>query len=611
MEKRRKNFYLLRLKNSSVPELIYRLKQTFFIGRLGISPKRKRSYSVQVPIMSRSDVEELKPPSLKLEADEKIVNSIIGGKFFSLHSNGYNIESFQEQNSHIFFSDIKPSDLPLDIRSAWEPARLQHITILLAYLQNNTNIIDTDTLKQFAKKGVLQWIEDNPFLCGPHYISAMECGLRIPVFFYALKQLEDLTSREYQLILGTIFCHAKWISRGISLYSSLGNHTVAECMGLIFAGAIFRKTKAGKQWLERGCMLLRTVLRHQVLEDGGPVEQSLKYHRFVLDLYWLCVDFLEKNNLFDCSDVKPKLSLGEHFLSAFEDCRRHIPSIGDSDNGHAVAPNVSPRRVEGRRNKPKIKISEHSGYTIINLKNRAMLIFDHGPLGMPPLYNHGHADALSIILTKEDQEILVDSGTYRYNGVPEWRKYFKGTRAHNTVNIDGLDQAIQETSFIWSKPYRAELIKFEKTDDRVVLEAFHDGYSRLKSPVWHKRSIIYLDETIIIIKDTFCGKGKHNFELNYHFHPQTVLVKESDWWRIDTQKFSVFMKILGDEDFVVIKGQESPLLGWYSPCYGMKEACNVLNCQKSGFTNEISFITAICLEVPDPKKNLEEIAAEF
>ena len=65
--------------------------------------------------------------------------------------------------------------------------------------------------------------------------------------------------------------------------------------------------------------------------------------------------------------------------------------------------------------------------------------------GMPPLYNHGHADALSITLSVGGKETLVDPGTYRYNGEPEFRKYFKGTRAHNTVTIDGLDQAVQET----------------------------------------------------------------------------------------------------------------------------------------------------------------------
>ena len=47
--------------------------------------------------------------------------------------------------------------------------------------------------------------------------------------------------------------------------------------------------------MNRGIDLLQQELFHQILDDGGPAEQSLNYHRFVLDLYWLAVDFMEKN----------------------------------------------------------------------------------------------------------------------------------------------------------------------------------------------------------------------------------------------------------------------------------------------------------------------------
>jgi len=85
------------------------------------------------------------------------------------------------------------------------------------------------------------------------------------------------------------------VSRNLALYSSLGNHTVCECIGLVFGGAVFRETGEGKKWLSRGCTLLEKELSHQILDDGGPAEQSLNYHRFVLDLYWLACGFLEKN----------------------------------------------------------------------------------------------------------------------------------------------------------------------------------------------------------------------------------------------------------------------------------------------------------------------------
>ena len=101
------------------------------------------------------------------------------------------------------------------------------------------------------------------------------------------------------------------------------------------------------------------------------------------------------------------------------------------------------------------------------------------PLGMAPFYNHGHADALSITLSKNGKPFIVDPGTYRYNGVPRWRRYFKGTRAHNTVTIDDQDQAIQETSFIWSHPYEARLTAYQEENGDIFYHAVHDGYTAI------------------------------------------------------------------------------------------------------------------------------------
>ena len=212
---------------------------------------------------------------------------------------------------------------------------------------------------------------------------------------------------------------------------------------------------------------------------------------------------------------------------------------------------------------------------------------------MAPLYNHGHADALSITLTKDGRAIFVDPGTYRYNGVPEWRSYFRGTRAHNTVAIDGMDQAVQETGFIWSRPYKSELLSVIEHGDRVSIEATHDGYSRLKEHVKHKRSVLFFEKTNFRIKDTFSGEGIHDFELNYHLHPDALVTKNGGWWLIDCQGTKVFIRLEGECDFLFVRGQEDPLLGWYSSSYGEKRKSGVLSYKKIGSVNEVSFFTEI------------------
>ena len=66
------------------------------------------------------------------------------------------------------------------------------------------------------------------------------------------------------------------------------------------------------------------------------------------------------------------------------------------------------------------------------------LIFDCGPLGDG---GHGHLDLLSVEIAAGGRSLVVDPGRYTYaEGEPNWRHWFKGTAAHNTVVVDGLDQ---------------------------------------------------------------------------------------------------------------------------------------------------------------------------
>jgi hypothetical protein len=410
---------------------------------------------------------------------------------------------------------------------------------------------------------------------------------------------------EPQLVLASLYHHAWWIEKRLSIYSSLGNHTICESVGLVFAGAVFGESNEGKAWLSTGIRMLDQELVHQILSDGGPAEQSINYHRFVLDLYWLTIDFLESNHFFDCSAWKPRLLAGEGFFHALLDASGKPSSIGDSDDGHAIAPGISPKRGTPVSNSETSVTFPDTGYTVIRKPNHFLLTFDHGPLGMAPLYNHGHADALSITLSVNGEKLLIDPGTYRYNGVPEWRRYFKGTRAHNTVTIDGQDQAIQETGFIWSHPYTTKLVRRDQTEGGLELEAWHDGYARLnKHPVIHTRRLQYDDDVTIITKDSFVGKGVHEFELNFHLHPDCRVFSENGIWTIQNKNASIYLTLLSPGSFQEVSGKTDPILGWYSPAYNLKQECSVLQVKQTGTPEQIVFITAIGI---DQQFNIEQL----
>ena len=230
---------------------------------------------------------------------------------------------------------------------------------------------------------------------------------------------------------------------------------------------------------------------------------------------------------------------------------------------------------------------------------------------MSPLYNHGHADALSITLNKNGKQILVDPGTYQYNGASEWRRYFKGTRAHNTITIDGRDQSVQETGFIWSHPFNVTVLGMSENAKNFFINAVHDGYERLEGPVRHKRDLLFFDETCFLIKDSFQGKGVHHFELNFHLHPDAEQMKQKEWWQINNEGTRIYMRMIENSDFDIICGSKDPIHGWYSPAYGKMIECNVMSCQKKGLPHEVSFLTAICTDALPDIKSIQEKLVYF
>jgi hypothetical protein len=151
------------------------------------------------------------------------------------------------------------------------------------------------------------------------------------------------------------------------------------------------------------------------------------------------------------------------------------------------------------------------------------IVIDCGPFGAGAA-GHGHADALSITATAGSRELLIDSGTFEYVGGGFERDRFRGTRAHNTLMVDGLDQAEPSGPFAWKN------LPNVTTENWIAGKAFdlfagsHDGYARLPSPVIHRRFVFSLKSRFWLVRDLAIGAGKHQlehqFDLLWHIAPE-------------------------------------------------------------------------------------------
>ncbi len=107
------------------------------------------------------------------------------------------------------------------------------------------------------------------------------------------------------------------------------------------------------------------------------------------------------------------------------------------------------------------------------------------------------------------------------------------------------------------------------------------------------------------------GKGFHDFEINFHLHPDALVIKKNSWWQTKNEGAHIYMRLLENCDFSIIRGLKDPIHGWYSPAYGKKLKSNVMSCQKNGFPHEICFLTAICAEDIIDMKNIQVMLIYF
>jgi hypothetical protein len=231
-------------------------------------------------------------------------------------------------------------------------------------------------------------------------------------------------------------------------------------------------------------------------------------------------------------------------------------------------------------------------------------IFDHGPLGMSPSYGHGHADALSLLLVSRGEDVFVDTGTYTYTGDQRWRRYFRSTPAHNTITVDGRDQAQQEACFLWSKPFSARLLASEIDGNmcgRMVAD--HDGYHNYG--VRHVRGVAWVRNQWLVVCDRLFGEGTHELDLHWHLATPPTW-QDTGTFDLQVPGGTVTVRCWGGA-VSSHSGERTPTVGWRSPSYGTIEPITTVRMYYRGRLPH-TFTTLIRLPGSHPPGNTLEDA---
>ena len=509
------------------------------------------------------------------------------------------------------------------IKFAWELNRLQHWPRLaIAYCITGNNKYYKELFSELD-----YWLKANPYPKGINWISGIELGLRIVSLYYTLKLIgtEELGTKEKKNIINFIYLHARHLYRYPSKYSSCANHALAEALGLFIAGIAFPYLKDASKWKTFGKRVLEREVIRQILPDGSSFEYTTPYLQFVADhfliYYLLCREYGESISPM----IEQRLKVICEFIMHIVDKKGNIPMIGDDDDGYllklspedsnnflsilntcgilfqkpdwihpAARLDVKTLLLLGSQAmqqwedmyaaqawKRKSAYFRNAGLGVIAddmLGKEILFIGNNGPTGLQPLGGHGHADALSFWLSVDGQPFFVDPGTYLYHSGGKWRRYFRSTAAHNTVEIDGQDQAEQVADFMFASFYKIQNVYWSEEEDKIIWGAAHDGYRRLPDPVMHNRKVLF-DKTKCLFKiiDSIEAKKRHQIKLFFHLHPDMHVQDEgNNTYLISFDITSVRLSVDSNMKPTKYCGSEDPLSGWYSPKFNCLQETTTL-----------------------------------
>lgn len=325
-----------------------------------------------------------------------------------------------------------------------------------------------------------------------------------------------------------------------------GNHVLRNAVGLIFAGVCL-----GNPRLEqRATALLRRELAAQILADGGHEERSTAYHRAVLADLDGVAQLLRRA----AGTVPPWLESARSRMSSWDDQMRGpdgtLPLLNDGWVGPA-----RPRTVG-----PALTVLPSSGYVVLR-HGEHQAILDVAPMAPRHLPAHAHADVLSFVLWGEGSPLIVDPGTFTYSG-PD-RDRFRATAAHNTLEIDGIDQCELWGNFRAAFLPSVECVEIDQQDSVTVVTARHNGYRRLADPVTHERRFCWLPDTGLVVIDTLHAARAHSARSRLHLAPG-IRVQRS----FALGPFLVRALGAGPEPLVIA--------GEYAPHFGVRRPISVI-----------------------------------
>jgi hypothetical protein len=360
------------------------------------------------------------------------------------------------------------------------------------------------------------------------------------------------------------------------------NHGFFQMAGLLALGSSVGFMEKSSVAVRLSDQMISKMLDEHFTQDGLHKEHSPNYH-FLLTTY--LHQLLETKWITKGSALESRLIRSEQISSNLVMPDGRLLPLGDT-------------KPENANDLVSFRINRDAGGRICPISG--LHVFPSGGLAIHSIHDdegcakghlafsaqfhsrqHKHADHLGFNYCMNGRQIIIDSGTFSYHYEQPERMYIESTRAHNTVEIDGLNH-----SRFLMDVYGSGLTFACETGPCVVMEGrvHHKRLAPSDIPnnkirttdavdvdVQHRRLLLHVPDRFLLILDDLKSEKSHEYTQWFHLASDLDFRKENDEMGVVTDKMnrvlSTVRSVESDADITLthIKGQKTPKLqGWVS-----------------------------------------------
>lgn len=446
-----------------------------------------------------------------------------------------------------------------DIKYVWEKSRFSYLLTIMRY---DYHFNEDHSAFVFAE--IEHWINANPINQGPNWKCSQEISLRIFNWMYLLtfyKNANALTEKLFDKIQNVIYWSLHHVNHHInfSRIAVRNNHAITETLALAVSEMLFPFIPETQKWAKEGRKWIEQEIDYQVYEDGTFLQFSMNYNRVLVQLLSFGIAITEKNNkpfsakfyskayktlnfLYQCLQKEngflPNYGANDGALffpltdSNYRDYRPQLNTLHQLLTGEDLFENkdiqedsfwvLNNRSTQQNFKKLEQEIGTISfnqgGYYICRTEYSFTFVRCGSHKDRP-----SHADNLHMDIWVKGENILRDSGTYKYNTDKSTVDYFTGTNGHNTVMVDNYSQMFKGSRFIWFYWSQCIAAKWTEDYDNYIFNGSISAFRYLNKKAVHNRMVkISKRHKHWIVKDEVLQLDNHTKKQLWHFDEAPV-----------------------------------------------------------------------------------------